>query len=419
VSSAAAADTGEDADSAADSGAAPEVSGPTSATGTQAGAETPPGADTTPPDFHLLTPEQAADGWISLFDGQTLFGWTSNNPEVDWHVADGALVATTGPIGLLNTTIPFADYELSCDFRFEPGGNSGLFLRTVTTPTDVRKDCYELNIADVHPEGFTTGGIVGHAKTEEAIIASGAWHTFHATLNGSHVTVQLDGTMVLDYTDPTSARRSGWIGLQHNAGKVEFRNVRLRPLGLSDLFNGKDTTGWRVVPGSKSTFAVEDGTIHATNGPGFLETEDTYGDFVFQAAALVHGTELNSGFFFRAQQGTEAAPSNGYELQIHNGFRDGDRNRPSNAGTGAIFRRVEARRVVSDDGKWCHVTLVASGPRMAVWVDGYQVVDWEDQRTPHDNPRQGQRLAAGHISLQGHDPTTDLSFRNLRIGRLP
>ena len=27
----------------------------------------------------------------------------------------------------------------------------------------------------------------------------------------------------------------------------------------------------------------------------------------------------------------------------------------------------------------------------------------------------GKRLAAGHISLQGHDATTDVSFRNLRI----
>jgi hypothetical protein len=54
-----------------------------------------------------------------------------------------------------------------------------------------------------------------------------------------------------------------------------------------------------------------------------------------------------------------------------------------------------------------------------VWVNGYHVVDWEDTREPDENPRRGLRLEAGHISLQGHDPTTDLSFRNMRIAEFP
>jgi hypothetical protein len=48
-----------------------------------------------------------------------------------------------------------------------------------------------------------------------------------------------------------------------------------------------------------------------------------------------------------------------------------------------------------------------------------QVVDWTDEREPADNPREGRRLEAGHLILQGHDPTTDLNFRNLRIAELP
>ncbi|MCP4505153.1 MAG: DUF1080 domain-containing protein, partial [Fuerstiella sp.] len=54
----------------------------------------------------------------------------------------------------------------------------------------------------------------------------------------------------------------------------------------------------------------------------------------------------------------------------------------------------------------------------ATFVNGYQVVNWEDDRKPDENPRRGRRLDAGHISLQGHDPTTDLDFRALRIHEL-
>ena len=225
--------------------------------------------------------------------------------------------------------------------------------------------------------------------------------------------------MVLDYTDNAATRTSGLIGLQKNVGRIEFRKIVVRPLGLADLFNGEDLTGWRDVPGSKSRFTVEEGVIRVVDGAGFLETEQTFGDFIFQADAISHGDDLNSGYFFRALPGTEEAPSHGYEVQIHNGYENDDRTQPANAGTGAIFRRNEARRVVSSDHEWFTTTLIASGNHIAVWVDGYQVTDWTDDREPDENPRRGRRDEAGQISLQGHDPTTDLSFRNLRAAELP
>ncbi|MGH7202800.1 MAG: 3-keto-disaccharide hydrolase, partial [Planctomycetaceae bacterium] len=177
------------------------------------------------------------------------------------------------------------------------------------------------------------------------------------------------------------------------------------------IFNGSDLTGWRELPGSKSEFTVKNGAIHVAGGRGFLETQETFGDFLLQAQVRTNGEHLNSGIFFRTIQGTD----DGYEVQIHNGHKDGDRTRPVDQGTGAIFRRQPARRVVSHDGEWTAITLVAAGDHFATWVNGFPVVDWTDTRGPSENPREGRRLEAGHITLQGHDPTTDLDFRELRI----
>ena len=47
------------------------------------------------------------------------------------------------------------------------------------------------------------------------------------------------------------------------------------------------------------------------------------------------------------------------------------------------------------------------------------LVTQTDPRAHDDNPRKGCRLAAGAISLQGHDPTTNLSFRNLKVAEYP
>jgi len=64
------------------------------------------------------------------------------------------------------------------------------------------------------------------------------------------------------------------------------------------------------------------------------------------------------------------------------------------------------------------MTVLAHDNRFGVWVNGILVTDWTDTRPANDNARQGSKTGKGHISLQGHDPTTDLSFRNFRIAEL-
>ncbi len=71
------------------------------------------------------------------------------------------------------------------------------------------------------------------------------------------------------------------------------------------------------------------------------------------------------------------------------------------------------------EGKRNTLTIIAHGRHLATWVNGIQVADWTDHRKLSDNARNGCRLEKGPISIQGHDPTTDLSFRNVRIAELP
>lgn len=366
-----------------------------------------------------LTDEEIAAGWIALFDGHSLFGWKPNN-DVNWHTEEGVIKADKGEPGLLLTTTPFADYELKFEFKLTPETNSGMFLRTTFDPKDPSKDCYELNLCDQKTE-FPTGSLVARSKIENPLPVSSEWQTCDLRLEGPEIKASINGKEILNFKDTSkNLRKIGFIGLQKNEGAIEFRKIYLKPLRMSTIFNGVDLAGWNVVPGSQSTFEVVDNTIHVTaEKQGYLETEETWGDFLFQATAKSNGNALNSGYFFRAIKGSEKGMANGYEVQIHNGIKDGDRTKPENAGTGAIFRRTEARRVVSNDHEWFTTTLSANGPHIAVWIDGYQVTDWTDTRKPDENPRKGLRLKAGHISLQGHDPTTDLNFKDLKISDLP
>ncbi len=381
-------------------------------------------------DANRLSNEEIVAGWILLFDGDTLFGW-QNSGDANWQAKDGMISASSGAAGLLATTSEFADYSLRLDFRHPANTNSGVFLRTPLTPTDPAADCYELNIADPSVSPYSSGGLVNRAKAESRA-TSGAWHTYELTAVGGHIQVALDGQSVLDYSDPKPLPR-GRIGLQFREGPIEFRNIKLKPLALRSIFNGRDLAGWKVLPDKKSVFSVipdaaassapttdpnapASGVLNVKNGNGGLESDGQYGDFVLQIEILSNGKGLNSGIFFRSIPGEFWQ---GYECQVQNAYKNDDRAQPVDCGTGGFYRRQNARRIVADDFQWFSETLVVSGPHMAAWVNGYQVSDWTDDRKPDDNPRKGLRTAGGTLQIQGHDPTTDLSFRNIKIVELP
>ncbi|MBA3312834.1 MAG: DUF1080 domain-containing protein [Planctomycetota bacterium] len=368
----------------------------------------------------LPSDEQLRDGWISLFDGQTLFGWTANS-ETDWSVKNGEIVST-GPAGLLLTTSRFRDYELTCEVWLAAGGNSGLFLRTVLDPVDPAKDCLEFNLCDSH-ESYPTGSLVARQKSSSEQKIEGGWHKVIVRLEGDRCVAVIDGQPVLDATNEGFSQTGGHqIGLQQNGGEVRFRNVFLKPLGLEMILDVASLGDWRFAPGESDASVKADENAVRLQGTGYLEGQATYGDFVLQFEAKLNAKDVNSGLFFRAEPSTKEAPSNGYELQLQNTIAGGDRTKPADYGegfgTGAIFRRQKARYVNANDEEWFAVTLVADGNHFASWVNGLQVTDFRDERQPDPNPRNGRRDEAGHLSLQGHDAATDASFREVRIAPL-
>ncbi len=360
-----------------------------------------------------LSADEVNQGWISLFDGTSLFGWQAES-DANWRVEDGCIVVDMGSApGLLRTTAQFDDYELTLEFQAEKDANSGVFVRTSPRPTDPETECFEINIAP-SSNPYPTGSIVGHVKTNEEV-ASDDWHRMSISAFKEQVSVQIDDRPSATLAD-TAPFGCGYVGLQFNSGAVRFRNIRLKPMGLGKTFNGSDLKGWKTYEEMPGRFSIApNGMLQARGGPGQLETENQFADFVLQFKCRTNAEGLNSGVFFRCIPGERM---NGYEIQIDNTTVDGDRNKPKNGGTGAIFRRNEARRIVASDNEWSAITLVAVGPRIAVWVNGYQVTDWKDDRPKHVNPRNGRRLDAGTIMLQAHDETTDVSFADIFAAEL-
>lgn len=360
-----------------------------------------------------LPADELSVGWIRLFDGQSMTGWR-NAGNANWKVEDGALVATEGEACLLCTSVRFSDFELMLEFKGTDKTNSGVFLRTPATPVDPTKDCFELNIAP--PDNpFPTGSLVGRAKVNEQVDEpeAGEWHTMHAMVDREHVQTWVNGQLSTDYMD-TTGLAAGLIGLQFREGTIRFRNIKVRPITYAVL-PAKDLKDFNTPAGNVKAELTSEGALTLTGGKGHIELLQPHANCCLQFAAQTLAENVNSGLFFRCIPGEDM---NGYECQVHHGFKE-DRRRPVDAGMGAIFRRQNAKAVLSDAAEKTFVTVIADGPLISTWVNGVQVVDFKDTREPNENPRKGLRTEAGTIMLQAHDPECKIRFDSLSICPLP
>ncbi len=381
-----------------------------------------------PPSFEVdaeqllaqrLSAEEAAQGWVRLFDGSTLYGWQMAS-EANWRVEQGAIVVDAGSVGLLCTSVNWADYEMTLEFQTAAETNSGVFLRTPLEPLDPAVDCYEVNIAPTS-NPFPSGSIVKRSKVIDGAPGSAAapldpeqWHRLRMVMQGDHLTIEINEQLVCDYRDPMPLP-AGRIGLQHNQGRAAFKNIRIRPLGLKPLLD-QELSQWQTFPSKPGKFEVTDsGELRVTGGRGQIESKDKFGNFVALVEAKTQSQKLNSGLFFRCIPGSDM---NGYECQINHGIENNNPLKPLDCGTGGIFRRTNARIVAADDKQWFSMLLVADGLQCSAWVNGLQVTDWRDDRPADDNPRNGSRTAAGSLMLQAHDPTTDILFRQVNATEL-
>ncbi len=349
---------------------------------------------------NTLTAKEIAEGCIMLFDGETTFGWDAVDTG-KWTVAGGMLAPEAGTKSPLVTRAEFNEFELSAEYVLKSGGEAKLVLG-----------------ADESGRERPTSRAVAFRPM------GNRWHKLLLSVTRHRVSVHFAPIHVIGIvsaSEPEPALqavdRRGHIGLIGSG--VVFRDLKLKPLGLKPIFNGKDLSGWQEVKTerTKSVYSVtEKGELNVKNGPGDLQTEGQWDDFILQMDVISNGKHLNSGVFFRALPGEFWL---GYEAQIRNQWQGEDRTKPVDFGTGGIYNRQPARRVISSDNEWFTMTVIAHGNHLATWVNGYPVADFSDTRPANRSARNGTKTDKGVISLQGHDPGTDLSFRNLRIAELP
>jgi 3-keto-disaccharide hydrolase len=180
-----------------------------------------------------VAPKAAAQdaGWITLFDGKTLDGW-SQVGQSNWHVADGMLIADKmegKEAGYLVSNKSYKNFIVRVEFWPSDDANSGIYFRCLDPKKITDRTCYEANIFDQRPDpSYGTGAITRYVEINPMPKAGGKWNTYEVTANGRDVTVVLNG-------QTTAKLRNGMfdegpIVLQHGAGAIKFRKIEVKPL---------------------------------------------------------------------------------------------------------------------------------------------------------------------------------------------
>jgi len=187
------------------------------------------------------------DGWTSLFDGETLNGWTG---AVDGYTAqEGAIVSKPGSGGNLFTKKEYANFEFTFEFKLTPGANSGLGIRA-PLHGDAAYKGMELQILDnsairyAHLKPYQYhGSIYGVVPAKRGLQKPvGEWNTEHVVVRGDSVRVELNGVTIVnadikkaragDTIDgrkhPGLKRKRGHIGFLGHDALVAFRNIYVK-----------------------------------------------------------------------------------------------------------------------------------------------------------------------------------------------
>lgn len=239
-------------------------------------------------------PQPNADGWIQLFNGKDLTGWTpkikgydlGNNYANTFRVEDGVLKVAyepdkyekfSGRFGHLFYKQPYSHYILRAEYRFTgeqatggPGWavrNSGLMLHC-QDPKTMRKDqnfpvSIEVQLLGGNgTDERTTGNVCSpgtHVVMKDKLVTQHCnssqsktyhkdeWVTIEVHVHGDErIRHVIDGETVMQYTKPqlddtdedakklikdgNKALTGGYISLQSESHPIEFRRVELKPL---------------------------------------------------------------------------------------------------------------------------------------------------------------------------------------------
>ena len=188
------------------------------------------------------------EGFQSVFNGKDWSGW--GGPVDNYEIVDGAIKCKPEQGGTIFTKKEYADFAARMEIRLPHGGNNGLAIRYPGEGDTAYVGMCEIQTLDNDDPQYKTldprqyhGSIYGMVAAARGYLRPvGEWNFEEVTVKGSRITVELNGTRIVDgdvskvteFMDnkehPGKDRTSGHFGFAGHNDPVAYRNISIREI---------------------------------------------------------------------------------------------------------------------------------------------------------------------------------------------
>ncbi len=326
------------------------------------------------------------EGFLSLFNGKDFTGWRFGNGSAlpdklpDVAAVEDGVIKITGKPPHLGTQWDYEDFDVRFEWRaMQDKYNSGFYIRSGRSV-----GANQINLAKGGEGGWVPGGggvkLPGAKTVPDLQNKPLEWNAWRVLAVGDKVTFWCNDKLAWEATGFEAKR--GYIGLQQEGAKIEFRNLRIKEIGY-DVLN--DEKKWKL---GGAGWKVADGTFTQGDKPLALQTVGTdYKDYVFRV-------EYKVGKNARGEVGLRGAKAEQAFVLL------GD----SDSGSGAVNGKKPTKRLDYPLDQWNNLEVRVQGNKVSVWLNGTVVVENAELKGAPE---------AGPIALQGSGK--GVAFRNPRI----
>ncbi len=192
------------------------------------------------------------EGWVNLFNGKNLEGWTQKNGTATYRVEGDTIVGKTNegsPNSFLATNKDYGNFELTFEVKVDDALNSGVQIRSASIKErdNGRVHGPQVEISTDGMAGFIYGEATpfGWLSSDESrkneaankAFKKGEWNKYRVLCEGTSIKTWVNDVPVADLKEEKTKQASGFIALQvHGIAKgagpfeVRWRNIKVREI---------------------------------------------------------------------------------------------------------------------------------------------------------------------------------------------
>lgn len=187
-----------------------------------------------------LTQEERMDGWVSLYNGTSLDGWTIIGDNKKGFVSEDGMVSWAASGGRkLQSRNRYGDFMLRFEWKlYAKGANNGVYIRAPRANRESKMG-FEFQLmgdSDKKPDKNSTGSVYDVVPAKAAAAnPEGEWNSVEIILQGSKYKATLNGVLIqdLDFEQNPELKfrlRKGFICISDHGHRASFRNIRIKEL---------------------------------------------------------------------------------------------------------------------------------------------------------------------------------------------